>query len=109
MSPALPYCSVYSFPLAIRSLTELSLLWLLGSSSLVATFPVCCVFKKDGEPLLSVTALLAVLIWCEAEAVPSQMGLGEGGSQWDPCHNLFTFTCESKALVWGSCPKPEGW
>lgn len=36
------------------------------------------------EPLLLVSALLAVLIRSEAESVSFQMGLGERGSQRDP-------------------------
>lgn len=82
--------------------------WLIASSDLVAVFPVCCVFRNDRELLLFVTALLAVLIRSEAESVSFLMGLGERGSYQDPCHNLFTLTCESEALVWGSCPKSEG-
>lgn len=64
----------------------------------MAEYPLCCVFRNDREPLLFVTAPLAVLIRSEAASVSFQMGLGERGSQRNPCHNLFTLECESKAL-----------
>lgn len=57
--------------------------------------------------MLSVTAPLAVLIRSEAASVSFQMGLGERGSQQNPCHNLFTLECESKAL--GISPPMEEW
>lgn len=94
MSPALPHCCVYSFPLATWPLLT-DLRW---ETSTDPTLLVGSTWWLHILFAVFVTAPLAVLIRSEAASVSFQMGLGERGSQRNPCHNLFTLEYESKAL-----------
>lgn len=79
-------CCVYSFLAATRSLLTDSCRGIIdGTLSAGSDRLLHFLFAVFGnEPLLLVTALLAVLIRSEAESVSFQMGLGERGSQRDP-------------------------